>query len=195
MAERSLASMDCDQARAAREQANQECGLLRLAAELRNNIYDLALPRNQAFGVKSRNNFPRGLAHVCRAVRHDTLPMLYANSTIELHLDTDMNYFATRGLVRTLSADAIASLNTVMFRGSCGCRISHDIKVVIDRMAGEVRDERTIWKTFVTANCNSIAADRTTQLFCEIEKRGLIDKERVLRMQDLEEVMEVVRHF
>jgi hypothetical protein len=74
--------------------------LLRLPAELRNEIWELALEsrthtirfKTGVHGIVAPSR-PPALLQVCTAIRHETSPMRYANQTLDLELSANNRFY------------------------------------------------------------------------------------------------------
>ncbi|KAK3701914.1 hypothetical protein LTR37_015225 [Vermiconidia calcicola] len=73
---------DPEEVRAAREAENAKGALLRLPAELKNDIYERVLPRHSTIILDARRDPP--LTRVCRTIRNESLPIYFGQSYISI---------------------------------------------------------------------------------------------------------------
>jgi hypothetical protein len=109
-------------------QANSECALLKLPAELRNRIYEYLVPREEKMlGIRiwARANWSRtdiAFTHVCHAMRADTLPMLYGSTRWTVQVDRHRDPLRARQWLETLDKVAVASIRTLgLYTDTCVC--------------------------------------------------------------------------
>ncbi|KAK3705625.1 hypothetical protein LTR37_013233 [Vermiconidia calcicola] len=112
---------DLEKARAAREAENANSVLLRLPAELKNNIYELVLPRNRAITLDTRRDPP--LTRVCRTVRNESLPIYLGHSYVAMVFLGPSYCWQKKVNIRGLPEAAAAAIRQVELQYKA-CRFS-----------------------------------------------------------------------
>lgn len=205
-----------EQSRGAREESNRtRCIILRLAPEIRNQIYEHIIPANdiitrdishyKAHGKQLRQayHFP-ALLHTSRQIRKDNLPLFFGNNTFAIHLRYLM--FKPKASLRPpaltdlLTDESIASLRHICIVDSSSCRHSYsvveaEIYVGIDRVNGKL--SRRLAGSYSEGNrcCRKVQEEYLRRLVPEVETTGFhLPSHRLMRedFQDLAERM--VRH-
>lgn len=109
-----------------KERENAETPFLRLPAELRDRVYDLAMPKGVWLGPLY-HTFPRrfALLQVCQAIRRGVMPILYGNSTIVFDFGFDDRITLASTWLNDQSPEAIASMRHVHVSSltDCSCGV------------------------------------------------------------------------
>ncbi|KAK5686564.1 hypothetical protein LTS10_002684 [Elasticomyces elasticus] len=108
-------------------------GFLRLPAELRNIIYEMALPRDN-FYVSVRTTEPlhvlRCLAEpatipallaTCRLIRNDTLPIFYGTNIFGLRTGSKKDFRDTLAWLQSIDERAVAGIVKLVVTGTTAC--------------------------------------------------------------------------
>lgn len=111
-----------DEERVQREKDNWTCGFLKLSPELRNRIYQDTIPTSTRISVVSRlAKTEISLLQVCRAIRSETVPIFYGNTTFTFDLRTRPNFSKAKSWVDGLSPAATASLRKIYVQSDLNC--------------------------------------------------------------------------
>jgi hypothetical protein len=117
-----LTSHSCEQQRAEREEENWKSGFLRLSPELRNRIYQDTIPTSTRISVVARVDKKQiNLLQLCRAIRNETVPIFYGNTTFTFDLRTRLNFQRAKSWLDGLSPEAIASLRKLYVLSDVNC--------------------------------------------------------------------------
>ncbi|KAK5714285.1 hypothetical protein LTR17_017291 [Elasticomyces elasticus] len=134
--------------------ANDTSGLLRLPAELRNIIYELALPTDNFYvSVRTTEPLPMmrcpaepitipALLATCRLIRNDTLPVFYGTNIFVLRMGNKKDFRDTLAWLQSLDQRAVASIVKLVVAGSTACErheYSHSFEMSLpesQRVAG-----------------------------------------------------------
>ncbi|KAK5737131.1 hypothetical protein LTR17_006914 [Elasticomyces elasticus] len=127
--------------------ANDTPGLLRLPAELRNIIYELALPRDN-FCVSVRTTKPlhalRCLAEsatipallaTCRLIRNDTLPIFYGTNIFGLRTGSKKDFRDTLAWLQSIGQRAVVGKMNLVVTGTIACEwheYSHSFEMSLE---------------------------------------------------------------
>jgi hypothetical protein len=117
-----LTSDSCEKQRAQREEENWKSGFLRLSPELRNRIYQDTIPTTTRISVVARVDKKQiNLLQLCRAIRNETVPIFYGNTTFTFDLRTRPNFQRAKSWLDGLSPEAIASLRKLYVLSDVNC--------------------------------------------------------------------------
>lgn len=115
--------------RASREVSNQRCRFLTLPGEIRNYIYDLAVPQDRNIGVSAT----RDLIEICpllgvsRQVQAETMPIFFGSNTFMILLRSlakrSHYHLRQKKAQRSFTEDAFASLRNLQLVNNYLCRI------------------------------------------------------------------------
>jgi hypothetical protein len=117
-----LTSHSCEKLRAEREEENWKSGFLRLSPELRNRIYQDTIPTTTRISVVARVDKKQiNLLQLCRAIRNETVPIFYGNTTFTFDLRTRLNFQRAKSWLDGLSPEAVASLRKLYVLSDVNC--------------------------------------------------------------------------
>lgn len=121
-------SAGAERDRAAREEANRDSWLLRLPAELRNYIYDLAVPHGRNMGICAARDLVEQcpLLAVCRQTQKEVMPIFFGTNTFMILLRSlakRSHHWRSKSKQLTFSDHAFASIRKFVLVNNYLCRI------------------------------------------------------------------------
>lgn len=123
----SSAAAAAERERAAREEANRNCWLLKLPAELRNYIYELVVPRDRHVGICATRDFVDQcpLLAVCRQLQAEVMPIFFGgnNFMILLRSLAKHSHHWRKRPQAAFTEDAFASLRRFQLVNNYLCRV------------------------------------------------------------------------
>lgn len=183
--------------RTQREEDNCKCGFLRLSPELRNRIYQDTIPTSTRISVVARvSRTEINLLQVCRAIRNETVPIFYGNTTFNFDLRTRSNFSKAMSWVNGLSPAAVASLRKIYVHSDMNCCCKGVERGKNDKSTSLtvwVDVDRNRWSNYDYDGCRSChgsGQEGARDIARRIAHRVLKQK---VRKQDLTELFEIMR--
>lgn len=138
--------------RATREDANRHSWLLKLPAELRNYVYELAVPQGRHVGICATRDFIEQcpLLGVCRQLQAEVMPMFFGGNTFMIPLRSlaKRSHHWRKRTHPSFTEDAFASLSRFELVNNYLCRVGRQrlphclhldgVVVKVDRQMEEV---------------------------------------------------------
>lgn len=189
-----------EQERVSREETNRRQGLLRLPAELRNQIYDYLVPFGKSIAgddMRCKQQPLPALLHVCRQTREDISPIFYGRNIVTINL-LHLTLHKWSNIRMRSAANLLPDAGTTCWRRlqvKSSSRCFHDdgyakltnMEVEINRMQGtlECRREHFFYRLLEPC-CKAAYEAYNKRLIAEMRKAGLHDQHHKLRRHDLE---------
>jgi hypothetical protein len=188
--------------RAHREEDNSKCGFLRLSPELRNRIYQDTIPTTTRISVVARvARTEISLLQVCRAIRSETVPIFYGNTTFNFDLRTRANFQKATRFVDGLSQPAVASLRKIYVHSDLNCCCKGAERGKNDKstsLSAWIDVDRGKWSQYDYSGCRSChgsgqegAKAIARKIACSVFKQNVQKQDLV----DLFEIMRPIKAF
>ena len=188
-----LTSHNDESLRAEREDDNCKSGFLRLSPELRNRIYQDTIPTTTRISVVGRVDRKQiSLLQVCRAIRNETVPIYYGNTTFTFDLRTRVNFQKATSWLDGLSSDAVASVRKIYVNSdpSCCCTATRKEEKT-GRCQAWVDLDSTRWSFCGFEGCKICSLqERAKYVVLKIHARCV---KQAVQKEDIAELFEVMR--
>lgn len=188
-----LISTSCEKQRAEREEANWKCGFLRLSPELRNRIYLDTIPTSSRVSVVARVDKKEiSVLQLCRAIRSETVPIFYGNTTFTFDLRTRPNFQRAKSWLHGLSPQAIASLRKIYVLSDVNCCCKEvnknekpaSLHAWVDVEAGK-------WTQYGYHGCKRCSSQEGAGDVMRMIWQSVVNQD--VRREDLAELLEIMR--